>query len=217
VDPATLVPGRTIGIATGAPMAVAFHPVSHDGYVISRTLGGNRTPPSGLSAVPWLDPTAEGESWLTVYDPGFQVVRWRVALPGAGAHAAAFSKDGAELYVSLRGADKLAVVDTSRRAVSRKLDTGAGPSGVLSLGDGSLAVACFNAHPGQVQVLDARTGAARKAIEVPDSPLDLAAGGGKLYVAAAGANEVAEVDLGKGEVTRRFKAGAAPVAVAVVP
>lgn len=217
VDRASLVPARTIGIATGAPMAVAFHPVSHDGYVVSRTLGGSRTAASGLSAVPWLDPASEGTSWLTVYDPAFQVVRWRVELPGPGAHAAAFSRDGRELYVSLRGADKLAVVDTASRTVSRKLETGAGPAGVLPLADGSLAVACFNAHPGRVQVLDARTGAARKTIEVPDSPVDLAVVEGKLYVAAAGANEVAEVDLNKGEVTRHFKAGAAPVAVAVVP
>jgi YVTN family beta-propeller protein len=214
-----LAPARTIGISTGAPMAVLFHPVSHDGYVVSRTLGGSRTSASGLGAVPWLDPATEGQSWLTVYDPAFQLVRWRLELPGAGAHAAAFSADGAELYVSLRGADRLAVVDTARHEVRRQLETGAGPAGVLVLPDGGVAVACFNASPGKVQLLDPKTGAARKTIEVPQSPVNLARNPatGKLYVAAAGANEVAELDPAAGSVLRHFKTGAAPVSVAVVP
>jgi YVTN family beta-propeller protein len=210
---------RTIGVAHGAPTAVLFHPKSRDGYVVTQSLGGSKAVPSGLSAVPWLDGEAAGPSWLTVYDPAFQVVRWRLELPGAGAHDAAFSPDGGELYVTLRGADKLAVVDTARRAVARTFPTAAGPSGQVTLPDNGLAITCYTAHPGAVQVLDARTGTIRKQVEVPASPVELARdpASGKLYVAAAGANLVAEVDPAAGTLTRTFKAGAAPVAVAVVP
>ncbi|MDB5096967.1 MAG: cell surface protein [Cyanobacteria bacterium RYN_339] len=210
---------RTIAIAKGAPMAVLIHPQTHDGYVVSRAPGGSRAVPSGLAGVPWLDAPAEGQSWLTVYDPDFQVVRWRLELPGAGAHGAAFSPDGKEVFVSLRGADKLAVVDTARQTVTHTMTTAAGPAGLVALPDGAVAVACFNAHPGVLQVLDAKTGAARRTVQVPDNPVELTrdAATGKLYVAAAGANAVVEVDPTAGAVLRTFKTGAAPVAVAVVP
>ena len=79
-----------------------------------------------------------GELWVTDTDAGTLVVfaagsvtRVAEVATGAGAHAIAFSDDGAAAYVTNQVAGTVSILDTATRVVQATVVVGAGPNGLV--------------------------------------------------------------------------------------
>lgn len=79
-----------------------------------------------------------GELWVTDTDGGKLVVyaagadsRVAEVATGAGAHAIAFSDDGAAAYVTNQAAETVSILDTATRSVQATVPVGAAPNGIV--------------------------------------------------------------------------------------
>jgi YVTN family beta-propeller protein len=126
---------------------------------------------------------------------------------GANPYAVVLSEDGTKAYVSNWGEQSVSVVDTLNRRVLQSVRVGTHPSAlVLNPARQELYVA--NTDSDTVSVIDTNLDVVTRTIDLapyPDagqgsSPNALAVSGDRLYVANAGNNDVAVVELGPPDV-----------------
>jgi YVTN family beta-propeller protein len=126
-----------------------------------------------------------------------------------------FSRDGSRLYVTEVGEGDVAVIDPAAGTVVGHFATGGEePAGLAMSPDGTqLAVA--NSGSDSVTLLDARSGARLRRLDLRGSPADAAFSpdGATLAVALCQLNEVAFVDLATGQVPGRVPTGIHPRAL----
>ncbi|MEB3330578.1 MAG: hypothetical protein VKQ33_15235 [Candidatus Sericytochromatia bacterium] len=226
LDAATLETGDQLGLLGGdtTPTQVLVHPKSGDMFVASRSYRGETPGMGGVGDTGLrisLDPEHAGSigtSNVMAFDPRLDAVKGRVELPFAGAHGGVFSRDGAELYLACRGADRVAVLGTSPLRLLRSHPVPPGPTALTLLDDETLAVACLNTAPGAVELLERRTGRPLGRLAVPANPAALAwdATSRRLFVACTGGACVAEVDVDGRRVVREHRIGGQPGGLAVV-
>jgi YVTN family beta-propeller protein len=204
------------------PSQVLVHPTSGDLYVVARAYKGDvPTGPTGPNLKISADPehaAAGGTSAITAFDSVLRTPKGRLELPFAGAYAGAFSKDGKELYVACRGADRVAVIGLAPLRVLRAYAVAPGPAGIALADPDTLVVASFNTDPGIVQFVDRKSGQIRQVLKVPANPAALAVHPttGQVYVGCAGADVVLELDPRTRTVVRTLPVGAHPSGLAVV-
>lgn len=224
LDPADLATRDQLGLLGGelTPSQVLVHPQTGDLFVVARSYRGDLpTGPTGPSLSIAADPehaAAQGTSAITAFDASLGEVRGRVELPYAGAYTGAFSRDGKRLYVACRGADRIAVLETSPLKFVKAYATAAGPAGIALADPDTLVVAAFNTSPGIVQFLDRHTGESRQTLRTPPNPAALAVHPktGEIYVGCAGADVVLELDPRTRQVKRALAVGAHASGLAVV-
>jgi DNA-binding beta-propeller fold protein YncE len=98
-------------------------------------------------------------------------------------------------------AEPAAAPRLTARPPGRVVPVGNGPEGVVVDGETGLAAVGLR-EPDQLALVDARTGAIRRRVELPAAPrhLQLAGPGGPVLVSAEGADALVEVSLPGGEV-----------------
>lgn len=115
--------------------------------------------PEGIDVSPdgkqiWVSHRSDGA--LSIIDTATDSVTQTVTTGTKMANRVKFTLDGKRVLVSDPPANQLLVFDATSRELIRKIDTEAGPSGILIAPDGKRAfVACSGA--GKVQVLDLET------------------------------------------------------------
>lgn len=127
----------------------------------------------------------------------------------------AVSPDGARLYVTASGCDRLLVVDTARRRLIAEIPIGPHPHGVCLSPDGKTAYVS-NRWSSTVSVVDLERMQPLRTLPVGDGPAGLALDprGETLFVANSLSNDVSVVDLATGEERRRLRAGRSPFGIA---
>lgn len=204
------------------PSQVIVHPQNGDLYVAARTYRGDMpTGPTGPNLKISADPehaAASGVSAVTAFDSVLHTVKGRLELPFAGAYAGVFSRDGTELYLACRGADRIAVIGLAPLRVLRAYAVSPGPAGVALADPDTLVVASFNTDPGVVQFLDRKNGQVRQVLNVPANPAALAVHPktGQIYVGCAGSDQVLEIDPRTRTVVRTLDVNAHPSGLAVL-
>jgi DNA-binding beta-propeller fold protein YncE len=174
--------------------------------------------PSGTLVV-----TNKTPSTATIID----VARNRIlaTLPtGAGPHEVAISSDGRLAVVTdYGGAPRrtLTVIDVPGLRVARTIDLGqyTAPHGIAFLPGDSL-VAVTSEATRNVVIVNVLAGAVRRAIateEAGSHMVGVTADGARAYTGNIGSNNVAELDLKTGRLTRRFAVPAQPEAINVTP
>ncbi|MCK6578867.1 MAG: hypothetical protein L6Q98_12240 [Anaerolineae bacterium] len=103
---------------------------------------------------------------------------------------AAFSPDGAALYVALAGSDAVLALDPSSGHLLARVPVGAHPTGVIWGGDQRLFV--LNALDGTVSVIDARRNAVTATITATNIPLDPTLLRGKILFHRAAAPQMSD-------------------------
>ena len=138
-------------------------------------------------------------------------------VPVAGsATGVALNADGSRAYVTLKGAAKVAVINTATNSVLTTISTGAGPEAVAVSPNGS-RVYVSNTGGSTVSVIDAATNKVVASVTVGSQPSGLAvsANGSRLYVTTKATDQVAVVDTATNKVLTKVAVGDAPVDVAV--
>ena len=136
--------------------------------------------------------------------------------------------DKKKLYVSIWGGSAVAVVDAATMKLLKRLPTGDHPNKMVLSGDGRLYVACANTD--NITVIDTQTDEVTATISVSPyegapygstpNGLALSPDGKTLYVANAGNNDVAVVDVAASDhatVQGLIPSGWYPTATAVSP
>lgn len=204
------------------PSQVLVHPTSGDLYVAARTYKGDMpTGPTGPNLKISADPehaAASGVSAVTAFDSVLHVVKGRLELPFAGAYTGVFARDGRELYLACRGADRIAVIGLAPLRILRAYAVAPGPAGIALADPETLVVASFNTDPGVVQFLDRKSGQVRQVLTVPANPAALAVHPrtGQIYVGCAGSDQVLEIDARTRTVVRKLDVNAHASGLAVV-
>lgn len=134
----------------------------------------------------------------------------------------AVARDGRQLWVGDDSAPLIRVVDLATQKIVRTIATRSIAIRVLFTRDGKTAVVS-NMTTDTLELFDARTGDLRQTISVSGSPnamqvtIALSRDGRRVYVAETARSTVAEVDIAKGQVTRRIQAGANGDGLAIAP
>lgn len=176
-----------------------------------------------------------GSGSVTLVDLAKGAVLKQVAT-GAGAEGIEVSPDGARVYVTNRAADTVSVLDAASLELVRTLASKSFPIRARVTPDGG-RVLVSNAQSGDVAIFDAATGAELRRIPMAET----AAGGGdrvlsnqmgggpvpvgivvhpdgrRAYVANTNADVISVIDLEKGAVVGRLRAGKEPDGMAFVP
>ncbi len=115
--------------------------------------------PEGIDLSPdgrelWV--SHRGDGALSVIDTATDKVIQTVTTGTKMANRVKFTRDGKRVLISDPPANQVLVLDAASRQLVKKIDTEAGPSGILITADGKRAyIACANA--GRVQLLDLET------------------------------------------------------------
>src|SRR4051794_19217450 len=141
---------------------------------------------------------------LTVFATAAGVPRSRFASPIEVVPSA----DGARVYILCEGTDEVAVYDTQRGAIVRRIPVGRAPKG-LSLAAGGTRLYVANSWSDTVSEIDTSTLTILRTLPAGYEPnaaiADLA--GRFLYVANRISNDISVVDLASGEDVKRLAAG----------
>ncbi|MFP5501300.1 MAG: YncE family protein, partial [Candidatus Sericytochromatia bacterium] len=203
------------------PSNILIHPKTREVYVLSRAKLSGKSLTAPGAANPGFDhDVAKGTSYLTVYDPAFETVRGRLAVPYAVPFGGVFSPEGETFYATYRSTDKIAVIDTKTLTLKDSYDVDEAPIGILlAPDDQTLMVANFYQTPATVQFLDRESGKVKQTLTVPSSPTLMVRHPktGLVYLTASGSNKIVEIDPRVPEVTRTFEAGAYPIDIQLVP
>lgn len=136
-----------------------------------------------------------------------------------GEHPAHVVADRAgRAYVSLSGANEIAVVDLAKAEVIARIPTGAYPHGLrLSPDQSELYVA--NVEDGSVSVIDTSSLAEVARIPVGKAPVQVGftPSGAQVYVSLRDENRVAVIDTATREVLRRIDVGPNPIQMVATP
>jgi len=153
---------------------------------------------AAVPAVPAIAPGAETEQYL-------------------GPCALAASKDGTTLYVANTDARQVAFVALPDGKVTRRVDTPAGPTGLVLSPDGSRLFVTCAAPKSTVMVLDADTGEALESIPAGHTAMgpSITPDGKRLFVCNRFDNDVSVIDPAAGEEVARLEAVREPIAAAV--
>ena len=161
----------------------------------------------------------EGEGLLVVLDPD-KLASDPLASIEVGEHPAHVVVDRAGLraFVTLSGANAVAVIDLSRREVVQTVATGAYPHGLRISPDGSTAYIA-NVEDGSVSVLDTEKLAEVARIPVGKAPVQVGftPDGSRVYVSLRDENKVAVIDTSTRQVVGRVEVGRNPIQVFATP
>jgi len=146
----------------------------------------------------------------------------------------AVTKDGTEVWASVRGEDKVLVFDADSLERLAEIKVGAFPLRILASPDGTRMVTS-NLKDGTVSVLDIKSRKLERTIKVSgtaqtqqvtllfsdEAPTRYDGNrlhyGTRLYVAETGANKIAEIDFKTGRVIGRLSGGEQGDGLAIVP
>jgi len=134
----------------------------------------------------------------------------------------AVSKDGSEVWTSVRGENKVVIFDAGNLEKLTEIKVGAFPLRILSSPDGKKMVTS-NLKDGTVTVLDVKTRKVERTIKVSGSDqtqqvtLLFSNDGNRLYIAETGINKIAEIDFESGELIGRLSGGEQGDGLAIAP
>ena len=134
----------------------------------------------------------------------------------------AVTNDGAEVWASVRGEDKVIVFDATSLERLAEIPVGAFPLRIIVSPDGKNMVTS-NLKDGSVSVIDVKSRKVERTIRVSGSDqtqqvtLLFNADGSRLYVAETGANKIAEIDFESGHLMGRLSGGEQGDGLAIVP
>lgn len=134
----------------------------------------------------------------------------------------AVTKDGTEVWASVRGEDKVVIFDATSLKKLGEIDVGEFPIRIIVSPDGKNMVTS-NLMDGTVSVLDVESRKVERTIRVSGTnqtqqvTLLFNADGSRLYVAETGMNKIAEIDFASGEVIGRLSGGEQGDGLAIVP
>ncbi|MEP3654033.1 MAG: cytochrome D1 domain-containing protein [Litorimonas sp.] len=143
------------------------------------------------------------------------------ALAGKEVEGVAVTKDGSEVWASVRGEDKVVIFDAASLKKLDEIKVGKFPLRIIVSPDGENMVTS-NLLDGTVTVLDVASREVERTIRVSGSDqtrqvtLLFNKDGSRLYVAETGANKIAEIDFVSGEVIGRLSGGAQGDGLAIV-
>lgn len=133
----------------------------------------------------------------------------------------AVTKDGSEVWASIRGEDKVVIFDASTLKKLSEIKVGKFPLRIIVSPDGKNMVTS-NLVDGTVSVLDVANRTLERTIRVSGSDqtrqvtLLFSEDGSRLYVAETGANKIAEIDFTSGELIGRLSGGSQGDGLAIV-
>ena len=161
----------------------------------------------------------EAEGQLLVFDAE-RLASGPIAAIAVGEHPAhvVADREGRRAFVTLAGADAVAVVDLDQGKVVRTVGTGRYPHGQRISPDGrELYVA--NVEDGSVSVIDTGTLAEVARIPVGRAPVQVGftPDGGRVYVSLRDENRVAVIDTATRAVVTRIAVGRNPIQVHATP
>jgi YVTN family beta-propeller protein len=127
-------------------------------------------------------------------------------------------RPGWRAFVTLAGADAVAVVDLTRKRVTRRIGTGRYPHGLRLSPDGS-EIYVANVEDGSVSVIDVVAGAERARIAVGGRPVQVGftPDSSRVYVSLRDENRVAVIDTATWTVAARIAVGRNPIQVHATP
>jgi YVTN family beta-propeller protein len=134
----------------------------------------------------------------------------------------AVTKDGAEVWASVRGEDKVVIFDATSLERLAEIPVGSFPLRIIVSPDGTKMVTS-NLKDGSVSVIDVKSRKVERTIRVSGSDqtrqvtLLFNEDGTRLYVAETGANKIAEIDFESGRLIGRLSGGEQGDGLAIVP
>jgi YVTN family beta-propeller protein len=165
------------------------------------------------------DHASKAEGQLLVFDPE-NLASGPVASIAVGDHPAhvVVDKEGRRAFVTLAGADAVAVVDLVRNEVARTIGTGRYPHGLRISPDGR-EVYVANVKDGSVSVIDTATLSEAARIPVGRAPVQVGftPDGSRVYVSLRDENSVAVIDTARRAVIARVTVGPYPIQVHATP
>lgn len=141
---------------------------------------------------------------------------------GKEVEGVAVTKDGSEVWASVRGEDKVVIFDATTLERLSEIKVGKFPLRIIVSPDGKNMVTS-NLVDGTVTVLDVASRKIERTIRVSGSDqtrqvtLLFNEDGSRLYVAETGANKIAEIDFVSGEVLGRLSGGEQGDGLAIAP
>jgi YVTN family beta-propeller protein len=161
----------------------------------------------------------EAEGQLLVLDPE-HLAAGPVAAIAVGDHPAhvVADREGRYAYVTLAGANAVAVVDLGENAVGATITTGRYPHG-LRLAPAGRELYVANVEDGSVSVIDTRARAEVARIPVGRAPVQVGftPDGGRVYVSLRDENQIAVIDTATRAVVARIPVGRGPIQVHATP
>lgn len=208
-----------INLSTGAVSTVSIPVAPHNVDLTpdGRFLLAVGTPASGDHGPQGHGHGGDAAGLLVMLDPqGLTKPAVTVEVGAHPAHVVADTQGRA--YVSLSGADEVAVVDLANASVIERIETGAYPHGLRLSPDGAeLHVA--NVEDGSVSIIDTASLAEAARIPVGTAPVQVGftPDGRQVYVSLRDENRVAVIDTATREVTGRIDVGPNPIQMIVTP
>lgn len=141
---------------------------------------------------------------------------------GKEVEGVAVTKDGSEVWASVRGEDKVVIFDATTLEKLSEINVGKFPLRILVSPNGKNMLTS-NLMDGTVSVIDVKTRTVKRTIKVSGSAetrqvtLLFNEDGSRLYVAETGANKIAEIDFESGEVIGRLSGGEQGDGLAIAP
>ncbi len=162
---------------------------------------------------------SEARGQLLVFDPE-SLASGPVASIAVGDHPAhvVVDREGRNAFVTLAGADAVAVVDLARKEVARTIGTGRYPHGLRISPDGC-EVYVANVEDGSVSVIDTATLSEVTRIPVGRAPVQVGftPDGSRIYVSLRDESSVAVIDAATRKVVTRIAVGRNPIQVHATP
>ncbi|MEP4053241.1 MAG: beta-propeller fold lactonase family protein [Litorimonas sp.] len=141
---------------------------------------------------------------------------------GKEVEGVAVTKDGSEVWASVRGEDKVVIFDATTLEQLSEIKVGKFPLRIIVSPDGKNMVTS-NLMDGTVTVLDVASRTVERTIRVSGSDqtrqvtLLFSDDGSRLYVAETGANKIAEIDFESGDILGRLSGGEQGDGLAIAP
>ncbi len=141
---------------------------------------------------------------------------------GKEVEGVAVTRDGSEVWASVRGEDKVIIFDAVTLEQLAEIPVGAFPLRIIASPDGTKMVTS-NLMDGTVSVIDVGSRKVERTIKVSGTreaaqvTLLFSDDGTRLYVAETGTNKIAEIDFSTGRVIRRLQSGKQGDGLAIVP
>jgi len=212
-----------IDLATGrvetVPIPISPHnvQVTADG---TRLLAvGNPVADAGAHGHDESAQRSEAQGQLLVFDPE-NLASGPAASIAVGDHPAhvVVDREGRNAFVTLAGADTVAVVDIARKEIVRTIGTGRYPHGLRISPDGREAYVA-NVEDGSVSVIDTATFSEVARIPVGRAPVQVGftPDGSRVYASLRDENSVAVVDTATRKVDARIAVGRNPIQVHATP
>ena len=155
-----------------------------------------------------------GSDTICVIEPGGGRGGWKVtAIPvGKGPEGFDLSPDGKEVWAANSGDGTVSVIDTATSKVTHTFNVHTKHSNRLKFTNDGKLVLISDPATDELMVVDAATKKIVKQLNVGRGPggILIAPGGERAYVALAGDNAVAEIDLHKLEIAERIPTGPGP-------